>query len=451
MDKLKKVKNNTELLSAVLNSYHQHFLKLHQPIQIDIALSGGMDSMVLMVVLYQLRSDIQMSLRAIHVHHGLSQNADHWLSFCQKQCDILGVDLSYEKVDIQSDRGMGVEAAARKQRYQVFEKYRYGILVLAHHQNDQAETLMLQLFRGSGLKGLAAMQNYDSDRKIWRPFLGLKRQLIEEFARQNKVNFIDDESNDDLYYDRNFLRQKVLPLIESRYPNIIQTISRSADNIADGLSINESIAKEDAEQYFFNDKSQLSLSMLKKLPKERVINLIRWWLNHNQQLMPSKKTMEELFDQILHVKKDAMLNISIAPLMTIRAYQGQLYLVEKKNKLMPYELMWHGEDEITLPDQTKLLFKKTIGDGLSLSKLGVTTLRIQNRIGGERFKPNENRPSRTLKYLLRTSKIPPWERDSIPLIFSEDRLVAVPRFGVHHEFQSTQDELGYQLEWINHQ
>jgi len=443
------VRNNQGLLEALRNSFYQNFsdLKKTQPIKIDLALSGGMDSMALLVAMCRIKSEIKISLRAIHVHHGISDNADKWVDFCKKKCDLLKVEFIFEKINIKSDISMGVEAAGRKGRYKVFQKYKHSAIALAHHQNDQAETLLLQLFRGSGLKGLSAMQEFDLERKLWRPFLHIKKESIENFIQDQRIDYVNDESNENLNYDRNFLRKRVLPLIQDRYPNIIDTISRSASNIAEGLNLNQSIATEDAKKYFSKDKVRLSLTMLKLLSKERVINLIRWWLDNNNQTMPTKKTIGELLVQISTLKKDTMVNISISSFMSIRAYQDELYLVEKKIELQPYELIWKGQSEIRLPDQSKLLFKKTKGGGLSLSKLETSTLRVQNRVGGERFKPKEKQPTRTLKYLLQSSKIPPWERGSIPLLFLEDQLVVVPNFGIHIEYQAAKEELGWEIIW----
>ena len=441
------LKNKSVLFLEVLESFKQHFPDTKKPVVFDIGLSGGVDSMVLLHILCLLRVNIKLTINAIHINHALSKNSLDWVKFCEEQCEKLKINFISEEIDITKDLKMGVEGAARKKRYEVFKAHQKGILVLAHHQDDQAETLLLQLFRGSGLKGLASMQLYDSENFFWRPFLKIKKEIIEDFAKTFSVQFIVDESNEDLNFDRNFLRKKVLPLIKTRYPNISQTISRSASNIAEGLNLNETIAKEDAQKFISDNQSVLSLSVLQEIPKERVVNLIRWWLGHNQQPMPNKKTMDELFRQIISVKKDSMINVSVSPLMSVREYQDQIFLVVKGEKKNPYEMIWRGEDEINLPDNSRLLFKKKKGKEASLLKLDVGALRIQNRVGGERFKPKERQPTRTLKYLLQSSRIPPWERDSIPLFFSEDQLVAVPNFGIHYDFQTQEGEVGWHIIW----
>ena len=443
------MKNKSEVIfSEIINSFNDFFKLSKKPVDVSVALSGGIDSLVILHALSELKLKLKLKLSAIHINHDLSKNADDWLAFCHKECKKLGVPFVSEKVNIKPNLSMGIEAAARKSRYQSLEIHRKGILVLGHHQNDQAETLLLQLFRGSGLNGLAAMPSFDKERNIWRPLLKINRTAIKSYAEENNLNFIEDESNSNSKFDRNFLRNEILPLIQTRYPNIINTISRSSENIAEGLNLHKAIAKEDANLYFTGNKERLSLSMLKVLEKERVINLIRWWLDVNKQLMPSKKTMSELYNQIKNVKKDALLNIDISKTMTIKAYHDELFLVEKTTKIVPYELIWRGEEIVELPGNSKLIFKKSLGAGFSLSKIGSKTLIIQNRNGGESFKPKKNQPTRTLKYLLQTSNIPPWKRQLMPLIFSENDLVAVPNFGVHYKFQTEREEYGWNIDWI---
>ena len=446
-----RVKNKSDVICLeIVNSFNNHFKTLKKPINLSIALSGGVDSLVLMYALIELKKKLKLKLSAIHINHDLSKNSDHWATFCYKECKRLGIPFTSEKVNIKPDLSMGIEAAARKSRYQSLEIHRKGILVLGHHQNDQAETLLLQLFRGSGLNGLAAMSSFDKEKNIWRPLLGINREVIEGYAKENNLNFIEDESNNNLQFDRNFLRKEILPLIKSRYPSIINTISRSSENIAEGLNLHKAIAKEDANYYFSENKERLSLSMLQTLEKDRVVNLIRWWLDVNKQLMPSKKTINELYNQIKIVKKDSQINIHISSEMSVRAYNDFLWLVKITKDKHNYDLIWKGEDVFELPGSSKLLFKPSLGQGISLEKVGSSVLRIQNRMGGERFKPKRNQPTRTLKYLLQKMNMPPWERAILPIIYSEDILVAVPNYGIHHEFVADEDKIGLAIEWVNY-
>ena len=452
MASLRRLKNKSDvILSEVISSFNDFFKDQKKTVGVTVGLSGGVDSMVLLNVLFQLKTKLNLKLNAIHIHHGLSKNADHWCEVCLDECKKLGVDFSQKNINIDNSEGIGIEAAARKARYQMLHQLSDEFLATAHHQNDQAETLMLQLLRGSGLKGLASMPLFDKERRLWRPFLKISRDAIEEYAKNNNVRFVEDESNQNTEFDRNFLRLEIFPRLIKRFPQTIKSLGRSADLVAEGLNLNKAIANEDAKNYFSEDFIKLNTKIFRTFPRDRVVNLIRWWLEKNQQKMPSQKIMDQIYNQIISAKKDAQINIHISSKMSVRAYKDFLWLVKIKKEKNSFDLIWKGEEVFELPGSGKLLFKPCLGKGISLDKVGSSVLRIQNRKGGERFKPERNQPTRTLKYLLQKINMPPWERELLPIIYSEDMLVAVPNFGVHHEFVADEDKIGLTIEWINYE
>ena len=345
------------IFSEVVSSFNNFFKVQKKSIDLTIGLSGGLDSMVLLNVLYQLKTELNLKLSAIHVHHGLSKNADNWSQVCLDECKKLSVNFSQKKININNSEGIGIEASARKARYQILHQLSDEILVTAHHQNDQAETLILQLLRGSGLKGLASMPPYDEERRLWRPFLKLSRDIIEEYAKRYNVKFIEDESNKNIEFDRNFLRLEILPKLIERFPQTIKSLGRSADLVAEGLNLNKAIAKEDAKNYFSEDFIKLNTKIFKTLPRDRVVNLIRWWLDKNQQKMPSQKIMNQIYTQIISAKKDAQINVHISSKISVRAYKDFLWLVKIQKQKNSYDLIWKGEDVFELPGSGKLLFK----------------------------------------------------------------------------------------------
>jgi tRNA(Ile)-lysidine synthase len=395
-----------------------------------------------------MQTQLDFKLKAIHVHHGLSSSADDWLNFCKQKCKLLDIEFDAVKVKINEKGSLGIEGEARELRYEAIKKKQKGVVALGHHQNDQAETLLLQLLRGSGLKGLAGMPEFDEERKFWRPMLNIKKELLEKYASENDIKYIKDESNEDINFDRNFIRKKVLPLIESRYPASIETISRSATNISEGHQINELLALDDSKNVMSDDGSHLLIENLNKLPNLRAINLIRWWLSFNDLLMPSKKNVEELFRQVKLIKKDTSLNLKISNDRSIRAFDDKLLIVSIMNDLPSYHFKWAGQEEIELPNKSKLHFVKTKKGGLSLSKLGAKSLYIKSRTGGEKLKSFPDQPSRSLKYLFQKADIPHWERDQVPLVYANEQLVAVPNLGVQYEYQSKVGEVGYQIKWL---
>ena len=443
------MKNENQIQDKIYQSFLGNLKQHNVGLEILLGFSGGLDSSVLLHLLAQMQAKLHFKLKAIHIHHGLSSSADNWLNFCKDKCKSLNIEFYDEKVKINDKSSLGIEGEARELRYKAIKKKQKGIVVLGHHQDDQAETLMLQLLRGSGLKGLAGMPEFDVKRKFWRPMLNIKKKLLEIYADENNIEYIEDESNEDINFDRNFIRKKVLPLIESRYPASIKTICRSASNISEGYYLNELLAFDDSKNLMSDDGRYLLINDLKKLPKVRAINLIRWWLSFNNLLMPSKKNMGELYKQMFFIKKDTALNLKISEEVSIRAHNNKLLIVNLNINSSTFDLKWSGQEEFNLPNKTKLQFKKIEDGGLSLSKLGVRTLNIKSRVGGEKLKPFSDQPSRSLKYLFQTADIPIWERGQIPLIFANNELVAVPNLAVHHKYQSSMGEEGYQINWLH--
>ena len=360
MVKLQKVTaENNLILDAIRASYKKNSIKKKSPLKIKIALSGGCDSMVLLHALKQLQSEISMPLQAVYIDHGLSKKSQDWCDFCRTVCNDIQVPFQSKAINIKNMSELGIEGAARELRYQALTSSDEGVVVTAHHENDQAETLILQLIRGAGLKGLASMPEFDDTKKIWRPFLKIQRKDIENYAAINDVHHIEDDSNHDTRFDRNFIRKEILPKVYKRFPHAAKTISRSASLIAEGLVLHQSIAEEDSKQYFSENLTRLNLSMMQDLSQERAINLIRWWLEKNEQKMPSLKIMQEIYKQIISIKKDAQINIHISHDTSIRAYKSQLRLVPITINKKDYEFFWRGEDEIILPDMSRLIFKKS--------------------------------------------------------------------------------------------
>jgi tRNA(Ile)-lysidine synthase len=442
------VKNENQIQDKIYQSFQDNFKQNNANLEILLGLSGGLDSCVLLHLLANMQTQLDFKLKAIHVHHGLSSSADDWLNFCKQKCKLLDIEFDAVKVKINEKGSLGIEGEARELRYEAIKKKQKGVVALGHHQNDQAETLLLQLLRGSGLKGLAGMPEFDEERKFWRPMLNIKKELLEKYANENDIKYIKDESNEDINFDRNFIRKKVLPLIESRYPASIETISRSATNISEGHQINELLALDDSKNVMSDDGSHLLIENLNKLPNLRAINLIRWWLSFNDLLMPSKKNVEELFRQVKLIKKDTSLNLKISNDRSIRAFDDKLLIVSIMNDLPSYHFKWAGQEEIELPNKSKLHFVKTKKGGLSLSKLGAKSLYIKSRTGGEKLKSFPDQPSRSLKYLFQKADIPHWERDQVPLVYANEQLVAVPNLGVQYEYQSKVGEVGYQIKWL---
>ncbi len=409
-----------------------------------LAFSGGLDSRVLLELLAVLRPDIGFELSAMHVHHGLSPNADDWAKFCSDTCAALNIPIQIAHVNVSKRSGLGVEAAARDARYQALLSADADYVVLAHHQDDQAETLLLQLLRGAGAKGLSGMAIQDAQRRLLRPLLDVSRAELLAFAQQQHLQWITDESNDDISYDRNYCRHEILPILEKRFPAAKQTLARSASHLAEAAALLDELAQIDAGQI---DTGQLDLSVLASLSEPRAKNLLRWWLAANGQSLPSTVRLQEMLRQLLTAKAEAGVKISVNNEgVYLRRYQGFAYLEFNHNSL-PIALVWQGEPELRLPDNSRLIFEQKIGCGLAFKRLGITKLRIAHRAGGERFKPDLAKPTRTLKHLLQEANMPPWQRERLPLIYCDDSLAVVPGVGVACHLQAREDEAGLMILW----
>ena len=413
-----------------------------------VALSGGIDSVVLLHLLHQLQKKHRFILNAMHVHHGLSQNADKWVKFCEKLCMKLSVPLDVQYIQLPQKKSLGIEGEARRLRYEKLLKTKTDLIVLAHHEDDQAETFLLQLIRGAGVKGLSSMAHFDVTKKLWRPLLNQSKYDIESYAKQHKLKWIEDESNQNIDFDRNFIRSKVLPILKNRFNHIIKVISRSSSHLSEAQNLLDDLAKLDLKKRLksVNYKHKLQVKPLNKLSHSRAKNVLRYWLEINDQLMPSKDLLDELLRQVLTAKKDAELKIELSKTFEIRRYKDEIYLVQKNQKTHKnYEIVWQGESEILLPNGTKLKFKKVKGKGISLEKIKDKNLIISNRKGGESFKPDLKRPTKKIKQMLQESDLPPWERENLPLIFVDDELASVPNFGIDIKFQTKPKEAGLEV------
>ena len=314
-----------------------------------VALSGGIDSVVLLNLLHQLQKKHRFILNAMHVHHGLSQNADKWVKFCEKLCMKLSVPLDVQYIQLPQKKSLGIEGEARRLRYEKLLKTKTDLIVLAHHEDDQAETFLLQLIRGAGVKGLSSMAHFDVTKKLWRPLLNQSKSNIKSYAKQHKLKWIEDESNQNIDFDRNFIRSKVLPILKNRFNHIIKVISRSSSHLSEAQNLLDDLAKLDLKKRLksVNYKHKLQVKPLNKLSHSRAKNVLRYWLEINDQLMPSKDLLDELLRQVLTAKKDAELKIELSKTFEIRRYKDEIYLVQKNQKTHKnYEIVWNGEPEI---------------------------------------------------------------------------------------------------------
>lgn len=444
---LRKSKSN----NLLCNTKKVLLAHIKQGDHLTIALSGGIDSVVLLHVLAALSKQLPFTLSAVHVNHGISNNATLWSKFCCNLCQTYGISIYVAYLKIKKETGVSLEAIAREERYRIFRLMQADYVVLAQHLDDQAETLLLQLFRGAGIKGLSAMpfvkkQISDNAPQILRPMLEISRSKIETYAQQNKLNWINDESNDSIIFDRNFLRHEILSVLKKRYPSYPKTLLRTSRHLSEASALLDELAAIDSEHGVISGK--LRIDYLRKLSFSRAKNLLRHTLLQQHITLPNTVKLKEILSQLLSAGPDSQIHIHFGN-TEIRCYKGIVFILPMKphtQELNPY--IWRGEAYLTLrPLNGTIRFNLVRNHGINQKKLLDEPVTIRTRIGGEHFRPACNRPTRSLKNLFQEASIPPWERNILPLLFCGEQLVWVPEIGIDCEFQVKSNEMGVSPTW----
>jgi len=423
----------------------QSFLKqkLRKNSHLLVGMSGGIDSIVLGHALSQLRTLYPFELTFIYVDHQLHPESKKWATTVKRLAKKLSTEFIYEKVKIDKDLKLGTEGAARKYRYQAFQKHQQDILVLAQHEDDQLETLLLQLARGAGSKGLSCMPEYHENLKIWRPLLGVSKNVINGYQQEHKLKFIEDSSNQDNKYDRNYLRNKVIPLIKKRFPQFATTSGRSVKHIADAYNYQNLINVELYENVY-EGANQLNGLKLKKLSDYDIGNVIRFWLSDHQVLMPSIKVLGQIISQVKKINLESKINIKVDD-MSIRSYNNSLFLINNSENSFK-SVFWKDQNRIILSNNKEVFIDKKVGKGLSLGKLQKIHIDKPHNMN-LKIKITANQPARSLKYIFQENKIPPWERENYPCVYLEDKLIAVIGLADSVEYAADKKEMGVSFKY----
>lgn len=420
-----------------------------------LAISGGLDSVVLLHLFNRLAKAHSLPFTAVHIHHGLSMHADQWQVFCQELCVKWHISFRSEQVDAKACVGESREEVARRARYGALHALlsAQDCLITAHHQDDQAETFLLQLFRGAGVKGLAAMAELQALPlgQLYRPLLSFSRTQIMAYAQQHQLDWIEDESNQDTTFDRNFVRQQLLPQIKLRWPQASETIDRSAQLCGEADHLLQEFAALDWQRVQGTQPATLSVNKLLQLSDARQANVIRYWLQREGHLLPTQRKLMQLRLDMLHARTDA--NPVICWRGTeVRRYRDELYVMKAsqgKVKEISSSIVWDLTDALSLSLPWGYLSACMIkGGGLYLSEALAKTLEIRFRVGGEICKPAGRGGHRTLKKLLQEWQIPTWQRDKIPLIYVAGQLACIPGYCIDEAFVAPAEQYGWQIKFI---
>lgn len=418
--------------------------------QVLVGFSGGLDSTVLLALLCDIIP--AQRLCAVHVNHGLSGNADQWQADAESFCRSLGVRLLCETVMVK-ETGEGLEAAAREARYQVFARLLQtdGLLVLGHHADDQVETVLYHLLRGSGTKGLSGIpaSRTIAAGHLIRPLLLWQKSQLQRFADDRQLKWIEDESNFESTFDRNYLRNQVIPEIAARWPDYVQRISHSAQLSKDSEDLADVVAADDLQTVDLRVERggwSLCLDAFAALSAVRQRNMLRHWPGLYRLPLPGHKIIDEIIDSVVQARDDAMPKVLSQSLRWGR-FRNRLYLLTGVTEFDAdsQDIGWHIEQPLMLPDDTELHAERTLGQGLVLATSQVVT--VCTRRGGERCRPAGRSHSNSLKKLLQEFNLEPWWRDRVPLLYVGDELVAVGDLWVCEGYQAAPDQQGISIHW----
>ena len=414
-------------MPVILNKLRECLSHIDINKSICVAYSGGIDSTVLLHAANIARADSGHSLKAIHINHQIHVDSQQWSQHCINQCRVLNISIETICVDVQQFSQHGTEGAARKARYQAFENALVvkDVLFTAHHADDQVETILLQLFRGAGVHGLAgcAQARAIGNALLIRPLLEISRQEIEHYAEQNRLQWRDDPSNSSLVHDRNYLRHEVMPLLHARWQSLQETIARSSQWQSESSEMLYSLAKLDATDVVDED-NRLSINKLASLDNARLKNVLRWWIRSADCLVPSADVLDSVINDAIHSRSDCEACIRWQN-NEIRKYREQLYLqtVSKPHdEKLSYQ--WDLQQALAIPSLDLKLTREQL-DQFGVNLNNIDQLTVSFRRGGEVMRPRGRGCKKELKALFQEQGVKPWERDRIPLLFHNQQLIYV--------------------------
>ncbi len=416
-----------------------------------VAYSGGMDSQVLLHAILQIREQLMAQVEALHVNHGLQEQAQIWAEKCSAFCKRHKIPIAIMEVDATHGKGESPEAVARDSRYSAIVKImREGdILLTAHHSDDQAETVLLQLLRGSGPSGLSGMPMINGFGPGFhaRPLLEHSRADLEQYANSNHLEWLEDFSNRDISFDRNYLRHEVIPRLRQRWPALDRTLSRSASHCAEAQSLIEQAARIDLQSMHLDHDDSMSISALAALPPPRARAVIRAWISDAGLNLPDTVRLDRVLREMLTAREDRNPMVDWQG-VELRRYRERIYLMPTLQNLdQTLELDWDGCSPLILPSGLGVLHAEAAEQGISASAWESGNITIGFRAGGERCRPLGRSNSKSLKNLFQEHAVPPWQRGRIPLVKIDGELAAVGDIWICDLFKAAGPEMAVRLRW----
>lgn len=413
-----------------------------------VAYSGGMDSHVLLHILAQ--TSYRTKLNAVYINHGLQAQADEWERHCGSVCEQLQVRFKAIKVSVLRKPGVSLEEAARNARYDAFKQIMSStdVLLTGQHRDDQAETFLLQVLRGSGVAGLASMpvQTKFAAGEILRPLLDFSSADILEYAHANQLLWVEDPSNQENNFDRNYLRNHIIPLLRKRWPAVDKTIARSAEHCAEALCHVNAFAEIHLSK-LVSVANVLDCALLLDYESDQQLLLIRSWLQNIGLRPPSQAVTKAILQQVVHARADAEPLLSIQG-YEVRRYRNKLYCIASRLSGYPCETtrVWPKSQQTILLANAYSLIAESASQGIKADLWRDKAIEVKSRQGGEKLRLPHRQGRHELKKLYQEAGIPPWERDMRPIVYLDGKIAAVAGLWVDEAFWGENIDC-IQLKW----
>ncbi len=413
-----------------------HNLQLLAAQNIYIAYSGGIDSHVLLHLCASVENQ-KPKITAVYINHGLQAGAENWGKHCGQVCHDLGVNFLSLTIHAEAKLGESPEEAARNARYAALKPLlaKDDVLLVAQHAEDQLETVLLQLFRGSGLKGLSGMPDNMAfgEGRLIRPLLGFFKAAIIEYAKSHGLQWIEDPSNQRTHFDRNFLRNDIIPKLKQRWPSLDLTVSRSARHCANAQDLLDAVANDGLTMVLSPSDNTLSINRLQSYPALQQPSIIRQWFQCLGLKMPSEDVVQRILGEVIAAREDADPVLSTQG-RCIRRYRDSVYCLKPSPQKLEDQFVWPSDTVLLQITDNWAYEILESASGIPVEQWRNSSITVSFRSGGETIELPGRKGHHDLKKLFQEIGIPPWERIMIPLIYLDSKLAAVGEHWVNAEF-----------------
>ncbi|WP_339044980.1 tRNA lysidine(34) synthetase TilS [Candidatus Zinderia endosymbiont of Aphrophora alni] len=422
--------------------------------KIALSYSGGLDSSCLLDMLIIFTKKFKIKLFVFYINHNININSNLWQNFCKKKCLFLNIFFESYSLKININNKKKSEEILRIKRYfalkKLCKKNNIKLLLTAHHKNDQIETILFRILRGSGILGISGMHKFSKipifikniKIFIFRPLLNISRKSLENYVNNKNISYIKDNSNKNNKYKRNLLRNKIIPFFIKKFPGFKKSILRILYHSKTTEKLLKNLAKNDLKKCIKNNNLNI-LKVKNLLNIKRIDNLLRYWFKFNNLYLPSTAFLKEFRRQIINFKLNSNIFIKYQNIY-IRSYQNYIFITNIsynfKKKILLQTFYWKGEIKINFPNFFGLLYFKKNNYGISINWLLKQKLFIRYKNNKDKIKLYKKKFTKKLKKIYQENKIPSWERNYLPIIsLKNNKIIYASGIGINFIFKSILD------------